>query len=281
MWRKFVTCESANAQLTSCATIMRLLHDCRLYGIIDLGYVEGFDAARIGEQMIEGGVDLIQLRGKGKSLGELVDLAAKLCEVTAKSSTPLIVNDHAEIARHVPVQGVHVGQDDDPIEVARQKATRDILVGKSTHSIEQARAAQSDGADDSFRNGDTEWVIREEPEKKRVYDLEERTARFGEAVIDFAKTIPQNPVTNRLISQLVGAGTSVGANYVEADDSVSKKDFLKSIGTCRKEARETKHFLRMIARAVPELKQEARELWMEARELHLIFSRIWRGRKNE
>src|SRR5438034_9352413 len=69
----------------------------------------------------------------------------------------------------------------------------------------------------------------------------------------------QGPTTDRIISQLVGAGTSVGANYVEADDSVSKKDFLKSIGTCRKEARETKHFLRMIARAVPELKLQARE----------------------
>ena len=145
--------------------------------------------------------------------------------------------------------------------------------------------AQKPGtADDSFWNGDTEWVIREEPEKKRVYNLEERTARLGEAVIDFAKTIPQNPITNRLISQLVGAGTSVGANYVEADDSVSKPrklSGLKSIGTCRKEARETKHFLRMIARAVPELKLQARKLWMEASELHLIFSRIWRGRKNE
>ena len=108
--------------------------------------------------------------------------------------------------------------------------------------------------------------------------MEERTARFGEAVIDFAKAIPQNPATNRLISQLVGAGTSVGANYVEADDSVSKKDFLKSIGTCRKEARETKHFLRMVVRAVPELKPEARKLWTEARELNLIFSKIWRNK---
>jgi four helix bundle protein len=144
----------------------------------------------------------------------------------------------------------------------------------------KSEAQKPGSGDDLFRNEDAEWVIRE-PEKNRVYDLEERTARFGEAVIDFAKTIPQNPVTNRLISQLVGAGTSVGANYVEADDSVSKKDFLKSIGTCRKEARETKHLLRMIARAVPELKLHARKRWMEARELHLIFSRIWRGRKNE
>ena len=136
-------------------------------------------------------------------------------------------------------------------------------------------------SDDSFWNEHTELLVLEEPERNRVYDLEERTARFGEAIIDFAKTIPQNAVTNRLINQLVGAGTSVGANYVEADDSVSKKDFLKSIGTCRKEARETKHFLRMVARAVPQLKMQARELWMEARELHLIFSRIWRGPKNE
>jgi four helix bundle protein len=124
-------------------------------------------------------------------------------------------------------------------------------------------------------------LMREQPVEKRVYDLEERTTRFGEAIIDFAKIIPQDPVTSRIISQLVGTGTSVGANYGEADDSVSKKDFLKNIGTCRKEARETKHFLRMVARAVPELKLQARELWMEATELHLIFSRIWRGRKNE
>jgi four helix bundle protein len=151
----------------------------------------------------------------------------------------------------------------------------------NAEGMTKSEAHKPDSADDSFRNEDAEWVIREHPEKNRVYDLEERTARFGEALIDFAKTIPQNPVTNRLISQLFGAGTSVGANYVEADDSVSKKNFLKSIGTCRKEARETKHFLRMIARAVPELKLQARELWMEARELHLIFSRIWRGRKNE
>src|SRR2546428_3875576 len=96
-------------------------------------------------------------------------------------------------------------------------------------------------AEDSFR-GDGAGFVREEPERKRVYDLEERTARFGEAVIDFAKTIPQNAVTDRLISQLVGAATSIGANYVEADDAVSKKEFLKNIGTSRKEARATKHF---------------------------------------
>jgi len=126
-------------------------------------------------------------------------------------------------------------------------------------------------ADESFWYDDAESVVREEPAKPLVYDLEERTARFGEAVIDFAKQIPQDAVTNRLISQLVGAATSVGANYVEADDAVSKKEFRKSIGTCRKEARETKHFLQMIVRAAPEVKPCARTLWLEAKELHLIF----------
>src|SRR5436189_82886 len=121
---------------------MSALSECRLYGIIDLGYAEQRDLARIVEQMIEAGADLIQLRGKNKSIGELVDLAAELHELTAKSSTPLIVNDHAEIARRVPVEGVHVGQDDDPIEIVRRKAARDVLIGKSTHSLEQARAAR-------------------------------------------------------------------------------------------------------------------------------------------
>ena len=123
------------------------LMECRLYGIIDLGYVEEPDLARVAEQMIEGGVDLTQLRGKGKSLDELVGHAAKLHELTARSSTPLIVNDHAEIASRIPVEGVHVGQDDDSIEVARRKAGRSVLIGKSTHSLEQALAAQREGAD--------------------------------------------------------------------------------------------------------------------------------------
>ena len=112
--------------------------------------------------------------------------------------------------------------------------------------------------DDSFWLDGETYVIREEPETTPVYDLEERTARFGEMVVDFARTIPRDSVTDRIISQSVG--TSVGANYIEADDSVSKKEFLKCIGTCKKEARETKHFLRMAVRVVPKLKPEARKL---------------------
>jgi len=115
-----------------------------------------------------------------------------------------------------------------------------------------------------------------EDAKKKVYDLEGRTARFGEAVISFAKSVPRNVVTLPLIGQLVRSGTSVGANYCEADDSVSKKDFRHKISICKKESRETKYWLRMIAAAETETKQKGRVLWKEANELHLIFAAIWR-----
>ncbi len=109
------------------------------------------------------------------------------------------------------------------------------------------------------------------------FDLEERTALFGERVIRFCKKVPAGSANNALISQLIRAGTSIGANYCEADDAVSKKDFKNKIGTCRKEARETKYWLRMIATAEENLKNEARELWAEAREIHLIFCKIFRN----
>ena len=126
-------------------------------------------------------------------------------------------------------------------------------------------------------------VLREDsPQAGRAYDLEERTARFGEAVIDFLKQVPLGPRTNRLLDQLTGCGTSVGGNYCEADDAVSHKEFIKIIGTCWKESREAKFFLRMIARACPALAADARKLWQEANELHLIFSKIRRtAQKNQ
>jgi len=113
---------------------------------------------------------------------------------------------------------------------------------------------------------------------ERRYDLEERTARFGEAVIEFARQLPVSAVTEPLIPQLVRSGTSVGANYCEADDAGSKREFRYRISLCKRESRETKHWLRMIAAAVPEKKEGARTLWREAKELNLIFSAIYRGK---
>jgi four helix bundle protein len=109
------------------------------------------------------------------------------------------------------------------------------------------------------------------------YDLEERTAVFSEQVIDFALAIKRNPVTTPLISQLIRAATSIGANYCEANNGESKRDFRHKIAICRKEALETKYWFRMIARAAPTCKVPARPLWQEAKELNLIFSKIWRS----
>lgn len=108
------------------------------------------------------------------------------------------------------------------------------------------------------------------------YDLEERTAVFGENVIALAKKISVNPVTLEIIPQFVDAGTSIGANYSEANEAESKKDFRHKISICNKESKESKYWLRMIAKAEPALRDHASVLWQEARELNLIFAAIIR-----
>jgi four helix bundle protein len=110
----------------------------------------------------------------------------------------------------------------------------------------------------------------------RPFDLDERTSKFGEAVIRYCRVLPHTVITEPLIRQIVKSGTSVGANYCEADDSISRKEFRQKIGTCKKESRETKHWCRMIAAAEPGHAEKARELWREAHELHLIFASIFR-----
>jgi four helix bundle protein len=116
---------------------------------------------------------------------------------------------------------------------------------------------------------------------KHPFDLEERTARFGEAIVRFSKKIPRHPANDRLIDQLVGCAMSIGGNYCEANEGVSKKDFRHTISRCVKEAKETKFFLRMLAAAEPQLSDEAREYYREAKELHLIFASIFRKTKGE
>ena len=114
---------------------------------------------------------------------------------------------------------------------------------------------------------------------KRKYDLEERTAQFGEAIIELVKALPQDPINSPLISQIVRAGTSVGANYMEADGAESRKDFRHKISICKKESKETKHWLRMIANANPGRRDDCQRLLKEAQELSLIFSSILLSKK--
>jgi four helix bundle protein len=106
--------------------------------------------------------------------------------------------------------------------------------------------------------------------------LEERASSFAEVVIDFCRSITLDAVNDPLVRQLIRSATSVGANYCEADEAESKKDFRHKIALCRKESRETKYWLRMIARAAPVHASRSRELWREAKELHLIFCAIVR-----
>lgn len=108
----------------------------------------------------------------------------------------------------------------------------------------------------------------------KKYDLKERTAKFGEAVIEFALTLPDTPVNRPLISQGVRSSTGIGANYMEADAAESKKDFYHKISICKKESKETMHWLQMLLKANPSKRDEFQKLWQEAHELTLIFSKI-------
>ena len=98
-------------------------------------------------------------------------------------------------------------------------------------------------------------------------------------MIAFAKGIPRGRVDDTLVRQFVRSGTSVGANYCEADDAGSKKDFRYKISICKREARETKYWVRMIVSSQPQLKEKGKALWQEAKELHLIFAAILRKGK--
>ena len=113
-------------------------------------------------------------------------------------------------------------------------------------------------------------------ENPNKYNLEERTAKFGENIIKLCQKFYKNSISEPLIIQLIRSSTSVGANYCEADDAESGQDFKHKIGICKKEARESKHFLRMLAIAVPEHVEEIRNLWQEAKELNLILNAIYK-----
>jgi four helix bundle protein len=152
-----------------------------------------------------------------------------------------------------------------------------MKIPSSKFQVPRARAERSEYRISS--NGDS-WLLNDAPSNQsaldKPQDLEERTAQFGEAIIRFTRKIHRDPGNDRLIGQLMGCGTSVGANYCEASECVSKKDFKCIIGRCVKEAKETKFFLRMVAAAEPKLAEQARVLYREAKELHLIFASMYR-----
>ncbi len=106
------------------------------------------------------------------------------------------------------------------------------------------------------------------------YNLEERTAKFGEAVIGLCKQLQQDTISSPIINQLIRSSTSIGANYMEANGASSKKDFQNKIFICKKESQETKHWLRMLTKCFPGIVTDTRILWKEVQELTLIFQKI-------
>ncbi len=106
------------------------------------------------------------------------------------------------------------------------------------------------------------------------YNLEDRTAKFGERIIIFCHLLNEDSITRPLINQLIRSATSIGANYMEANGASSRTDFRNKIYICKKEAQETKHWLRMLSVAVPDRKDELKILWQEAQELTMIFQKI-------
>ena len=133
---------------------MKSLVDARLYAILDLGYVAVADALRVTEKLIEGGIDVLQLRAKGSAEDDVETLAAEIIRLTEPAGVPLIINDHPHLVPAIGAQGAHVGQDDFTVADARWRAGRALagevpppIIGRSTHSIAQAEAAAAEGAD--------------------------------------------------------------------------------------------------------------------------------------
>jgi thiamine-phosphate pyrophosphorylase len=130
---------------------LKLISQSFLYGILDMSYVERKHALSVAAQMIEGGIDIVQLRAKNFATADIGTVASDVRSITREARVPLIINDHPELVPLSGADGVHVGQDDAPVAKAREIATSSgtaaPLVGKSTHSIEQAIAAEAEGAD--------------------------------------------------------------------------------------------------------------------------------------
>lgn len=109
---------------------------------------------------------------------------------------------------------------------------------------------------------------------QKPYDLEERTLKFSGDVIFLLNKIKKDLVTTPISSQLIRSATSIGANYCEANGASSKKDFKNKIYICKKEAKETKYWLLLLTKALPEMKKDCENLSKEIQELILIFSKI-------
>jgi thiamine-phosphate pyrophosphorylase len=123
------------------------LSRCFLYGIVDLGYIAPDDVATMTARLLQGGIDLLQLRAKEHPKKEILKCAERMLPLTQAAGVPLLLNDHPDLLKKVDAEGCHVGQEDYSVAEARDLAGRDCVIGKSTHTLAQAQSAAIDGAD--------------------------------------------------------------------------------------------------------------------------------------
>ncbi len=126
---------------------MKPIADCRLYGILDTGYVASEHMSAMATSLIRGGVDILQLRAKKETPDQILSLARDLSPICRGAGIPFIINDHPSLVREAVADGAHIGQDDGSVEEARVLAGPLAIIGKSTHSLEQAKATAAEAPD--------------------------------------------------------------------------------------------------------------------------------------
>ena len=125
----------------------QILANCRLYGIVDMGYTEPEQIEARTYALIDGGVRIIQLRAKGVELARVRQWAIAMQAICRERHAIFVLNDYPELAAEIRADAVHVGQDGGSLADVRKIVGPGIIVGRSTHSPEQALAARLEGAD--------------------------------------------------------------------------------------------------------------------------------------
>ena len=125
----------------------KILGNCRLYGIVDMGYTEPEQVVARTHALIDGGVRIIQLRAKGKELPLVKAWAVEMQAICRERDAIFVLNDYPEMAAEIGADAVHVGQDGGSLADVRKIVGNGVLVGRSTHSLEQAKQAKAEGAD--------------------------------------------------------------------------------------------------------------------------------------
>jgi thiamine-phosphate pyrophosphorylase len=197
------------------------LGDARLYGIVDLGYVTADTAPVAAEKLLEGGVDVLQLRAKNAEKSVIAGLAEEIHALTAPLGIPLILNDFPELLRDVAAEGAHVGQDDMSVAEARAAAGRPVLIGKSTHSLSQARAAAEEGAD--YIGFGPLFATPTKPGRPAIGLADVRTAYADVAVPIFCI----GGIKNENLPEVLAAGAQrivIVSGWLNADDITAAVD---------------------------------------------------------